>query len=221
MWSRNGDLALHVERLARACEVDRAGLHGQFKQLEDMARLEAATSRCDNKEAWRRVVLRLAGVRRSTRELYPLDCIRPVIERWFAFCASTSGVEQSFTKGQHAFGNKQLGSLPLHKWSVLKLKVDASSNNPDELCKIAQQVWSRCFGIPRASGAERKRRLDAGLVKSCKRNGTSEAEFLRRRRQATTAAQTPDEVRRHVDELEVPWPQRANFKRLLSCLVSF
>lgn len=223
-WSNNSELATHTERLARACGVDHVGLQAQFQQLEDMARREAATSRCDNKEAWRRVLVRLVGSRKATRELYPHDCLRPVVERWFAFCASTSGVEQSFTKGQHAFGFKQLGALPQHEWSTLKLKVDSSNNDPDKLTTLAQRVWTRCFGIPRASGTDRRKaRVDTGLTR--KRTAAaldkSEASFVRARRQAGAPASSYGELQQRVDALEVPRPQRAwttnKYSRLGAC----
>ena len=75
---------------------------------------------------------------------------------WFAFCASTSGVEQAFTKAQTAINDRQDSATDTFEWVLAKLATDVAHHSKDELCKGAQRVWSQCFGIPRASGAAKR-----------------------------------------------------------------
>ena len=209
-WSGARDFDKHCKRLAVACQTDPELLACQFRQFEEAVRREISTTGCDNKEAWRRVLQKLSKCRSRTKAAYPSDSLRPAIERWFAFCASTSGVEQGFTKGQLAFGCRQEAALPLHESSVLKLKVDASRPEFDAVCELAKKVWTRCFGIPRQSGSQRATRIDAGMTRKRKldaRPANSEASFLRARRAVLgSPSASSATTKREIDELQVLGP---------------
>ena len=49
------------------------------------------------------------------------DCLRPVLHLWLTFCASTSGVEQAFSKGQSAFTDRQHSANQITEWGYIKL----------------------------------------------------------------------------------------------------
>ncbi len=138
-WRSNTELPKHVACLAKACDVDGVALKQQFATFEDFAHREIRATGCDNKEAWRRAVIQMGARRAATRRLYPDKAIRVVLQRWFAFCASTSGVEQGFTKGQIAFTDRQERASSNLESAYIKLAIDAKRDDPMEICKAAQR----------------------------------------------------------------------------------
>lgn len=96
--------------LAKAIGVDELGLGSQLRLFADIVKQKMDTTRCDNRTAWAEILRELSARRLDTRRVYPDDCLRPVVERWLAFCASTSGVEQGFTAGMVAVTVRQESS---------------------------------------------------------------------------------------------------------------
>ena len=197
----------HLERLAIACKVNATELKAQFDCFATQACHEASSTGCSNKDAWQRVLARVANLRPEARRRYPDDCLRPVLYMWFAFCASTSGVEQAFTKGQRAFTDRQASSSAAFEQSVIRLVTDTTGIDVDDLCKAAQRVWARCCGIARASGSvSRPANFNSGRKRSA--SGFGEAAFLRKRRGALVAsdgvAGDVEVVRAEIHQLHTP-----------------
>lgn len=180
-------------------------LRSQFNTFAVQARREAAGTRCSSKDAWERVVNRIAGCRAETRRLFPDDSLRPALLRWFAFCASTSGVEQGFTKAQWALTDRQGRAGGILEWSYTKLAVDSQRDDANVLCKVAQLVWTKCFGVPRLSGTAHRTALVYGGEGRRRTFEGSEASFLRARRAAVAAEVAPSigDVQGAIDALDV------------------
>lgn len=121
--------------LATAVGVDELGLRSQLRVFSDLASRKMETTRCDNRTAWAGVLQEVAERRASTRRVYPDDCLRPVVERWLAFCASTSGVEQGFTAGMVAVGVRQ-------ESSSARLEVLVATRSTQTQVKHTPNVWS-------------------------------------------------------------------------------
>eukprot|EP00969_Alexandrium_andersonii_P051347 2256003-Alexandrium_andersonii.AAC.1 len=78
--------------------------------MEPLARQCCKTTKCESRVAWQTVAQKVLKARRSTREAYPLTHLLPVMVRWCAMRASTSGIECTFSRVQSAISDKQKGS---------------------------------------------------------------------------------------------------------------
>ena len=94
------------------------------------------------------------------RSTYPTVALRTALIFYFAYGASTSGVEQSFSKGSWAYTNRQLKSLPTSEEMILKLTLDLPKENKQKVINMARSIWAHCYGLPRVHTTTR---LDAGV----------------------------------------------------------
>lgn len=172
----------HFTRLALKANVDRDALVSQFARLEPIARSIARTSGLGNLAAWQSALQRILG-KPSLRASYAVDVLLPVLQDYCTFVASSSGVEQSFTKAQWAFTDRQGGALESTEEKTLKLvldnDIDEGPLNVTKTCELARRVWAKVHpSMERAS--PHHPRLDAGIKRSTQ--PTSEIAFLRIRR---------------------------------------
>ena len=197
----------HFQRLANICDVDADALESQYHRFWDLASREAKAAGRGNKAAWTYALTQVQGKNASTRRAWPCDALRPVVERWVAFCASTSGVEQGFTQAQMAVSDRQNCS-PTLEWSYVKLKVDANRDDLTKVCKGAQRVWAACFGATRVSGSAKAPRIDKGAKRphNDDTDTKTEAGFLRLRRRSLSITDGPANyaaTSEAIDDLEV------------------
>ena len=93
--------------------------------------------------------------------------MQPVVLRYLAWGASTSGVEQGFGKQQHALGG--LGTDRCEQ--LLNDHQDVVASNPgkqndQELVSLARAEWAAVYGEVRASGSNNRAvRMDKGKSK--------------------------------------------------------
>ena len=151
-----------LERLASVAKVPLADLREQYLQFRDFAVRGISASKCDNKTAWKRALDMVSNRRASTRNTFPYNALKPVLLRYFAFCASTSGVEQTFTLWQVAVNDRQPASREL-EWAYTKAKADVKRDSPEEICKSAQKISASLYSRARASGSGRSTRIDKGI----------------------------------------------------------
>lgn len=186
----------HFARLALKANVDKDALVSQFSRVEPMARNIARTSGVGNVAAWQNALQRISG-KSSLRASYSVDALLPVLQDYCTFLASSSGVEQSFTKAQWAFTDRQGSAFESTEEIVLKLVLD--DEDPTETAntrELARHVWAKVYtSMERAS--PKQQRLDAG-TKRHSTTSTSEIAFLRLRRKPLGAS-TPGEPGRVED----------------------
>ena len=170
----------HFARLALKANVDQDALVSQFSRVEPIARNIASTSGVGSLAAWQTAMQRING-RSSLRASYVVDALFPVLQDYCAFVASSSGVEQSFTKGQWAFTDRQGSASESTEENVLKLVLDnEDQTEKTKTCELARQVWAQVYAtMERAS--PKHPRLDAGTTRQSTKP-TSEIAFLRLRR---------------------------------------
>ena len=146
-------LRRHLARLAHALQLDERALHWEYVTLLEAAISHHAEHGGTYKAAWSIVCLQAAGPKRN---------IEKVILTWLATSASSSGVEQDFSKGAFVFNNRQLKSDLQHERS--SHRVALYNGSTERLLAGAQRVWRLCFGVCRASGsANRAPRVDKGV----------------------------------------------------------
>ena len=178
----------HFARLALEARVDQDALVSQFSRVEPMARHIASTTGVGNIAAWRTALQRIMG-RSSLRASYDVYALFPVLQDWFTFVASSSGVEQSFTKGQWAFTGRQGSAYESTEENALKLVLDnEDQTGMTNTCELARRVWANVYtSMERAS--PKHPRLDAGTTRQSTKP-TSEAACLRLRRKPLAESET-------------------------------
>ena len=155
-----------------------------------------------NMDAWAAAVQRVSS-RASLRQSYPVDALHKALQDYFVFTASSSGVEQSFTKAQWAFTDRQGSALAETELTILKLVLDSNRDEDRSTCKVARKIFGRLFGMER----ERKQpRIDQGCPRAKPSNTSStEAAFLRCRRQKLPQATAPAQTADHDYDIGQAW----------------
>ncbi len=75
-----------------------ASLQAEFERLQPMAQALQKQTKCSNREAWKRVVVRSRSSRASVRRNYPSDNLVKVLVRYLAWTNSSSGCERNFSR---------------------------------------------------------------------------------------------------------------------------
>lgn len=179
--------AKHFARLALKAQVDEAALLCQFTRLEPIARSKASATGVSNLDAWASTVRHVTS-RASLKASYPIDALAPVLQDYAAFVASSSGVEQSFTKGQWAFTDRQGKASAAVEENSLKLVLDPDPLEDRHICRGARFVFGKVFGAERRRDSSTQAPLNKGVSKAVTADSTStETAFLRHRRQTFAA----------------------------------
>ena len=174
----------NLERLAHAFKVPGGGamLRAQLADHQPIAASIAKETRCDNRVAWQRALERTQKTHVS-KQTYPASALGPVLQRYVAWTASSSGVEQNFAIAERL----RLINTPASEAKEaesLKAPLDKRPAEHLEVTARAQEIYADVFGAarPNRTGA----RLDKGVKNKSKlprhRLVRTEAEWLRRRR---------------------------------------
>ena len=180
-WGPAHSPGLH--RLAAALNVDGGALCAEIADHRPIAAAIAKETGCDNRRAWQKAVERTQATTAS-REVHPASALVRVLQRYFAWTCSSSGVEQSFSVAERL----RFGRGPASEATeALQLRA-ALDKRPDEaaqVCARAREMYAAVFGVRR--GQRTRSRLDKGRHKKQQRTDT-EAAWLRRRRLSVAVA---------------------------------
>ena len=158
-----------LTRLAQALGLDSQGLIEQFLDHQPIAMHEAQATRCTALAAWMAAVQRTSAAQASTRRRHPSDLLRAVLIRHSAWNgATTSGVEQLFSKAQQYLTPARNHLSEENEWAELKVMSDyqaQDSSSKDKILNTAREVWAERYGAPRASA---QNRLDTGVPRQHK-----------------------------------------------------
>lgn len=158
----------HCHVLAKAAGVDEATLAEQLADFVPAAR-RAYEAGASVKQSWIKAI-KEAQRRSNTQQLHPVTALQPVVLRYLAWGASTSGVEQGFGKQHHALGG--LGTVRSEQLLNDHQDVVAShtdKKDDEELVSQARAEWVAVYGEARTSGtAYRAARMDTGKKRNCK-----------------------------------------------------
>ena len=117
----DGSLQADFKRLAQVTGCSANGLQTEVEWLQPAARRQHATL-MDNRLAWRAAWQENQSVSSNRRKTCPN--LETALLRFIAFSASTSGVEQSFTRGMRAMTGFQQSSSEVYEESVVRLVID-------------------------------------------------------------------------------------------------
>ena len=174
--------------------MDEAELSAQWLDVYPRAQRlmkHDAESGNKNKDAWRLALQRLSLARGG----HPTAALRSALVQYLVFGASSSGVEQDFSKLHLGLGYVRGSALPSTEEFAAKAILDARHQEDKvRLVRLARITWTSCFGQARAASAQE--RLDKGLKKRKQEEHDegldTEAAFLRKRRRAELAAASAD-----------------------------
>ena len=164
--------------------MDLRELSDQFYDHLPIASEMAKQHNLDPSSAWLQAVHRTQTSR--LRDAHPITALGQVLVHKAAFTVSTSGIEQGFAKTMWCFNIYQKSSLPESERDICKIVLDRHPKEEDRVLRHAQQVWAQLYGEARAS--PKQPRLDKGRKKETSFGKSTEASWLRRRRQAVKLA---------------------------------
>ena len=180
-----------LARIAQACDLEEAALISEWKDVYPRAQrlLKANASPQDkNKHAWALAMARLSDHHHG-RARHPVQVLREALLQYHAFGASSSGVEQSFSRAAWAFGNRNGCARPSTEEFSVKALLDLPKvQDTKSLFRLARVVWVCYFGEARQVCRER---IDKGMPRNNQIAGqdeATEAGFIRRRRRAELEA---------------------------------
>ena len=185
------DAERKLARIAQACDLEEAALMSEWKDVYPRAQrlLKANANPQDkNKHAWALAMARLSDHHHG-RARHPVQVLREALIQYHAFGASSSGVEQSFSRAAWAFGNRNGCARPSTEEFSVKALLDLPKvQDTKSLFRLARVVWVWCFGEARQVCRER---IDKGMPRNNQTAGhdeATEAGFIRRRRRAELEA---------------------------------
>jgi hypothetical protein len=173
--------AANIARLALLLHLDREELFTQWIDHRPIARRILVSESTTNFEAWKAAVLR---TQRSShgRVRHPAVTLTKLLVAYGCYGASSSGVEQGFSKTQK---------------NVSKTLMDTAEVS--EMTSRAAVMWKLHYGEVRSS--PKHPRIDKGLKRvpaagsNSKRKQETEIAFLRRRRRAVASASASSSTR--------------------------
>ena len=81
--------------------------------------------------------------RKTMRDSYPATDLMPVLSRYLSWQASTSGIEQSFSRWDRAKLGDTPASASYDVCRVRFLKLSMSRKAEDDLCAAARSIYDR------------------------------------------------------------------------------
>jgi hypothetical protein len=133
--------------------------------------------------AWAKAIQRTQKTSK-TRGKYPVDALRRALSIHAIGTGSTSGIERNFGAAKRNIGDQWNGTPCAEQRRMVVALAHASTPSSERpaLITTARLVWAQCFGVPRASPADRL------LARRRQEQPKSHAAFLRRRRAAANQA---------------------------------
>ena len=183
-----------LDTVARVFQLDAAKLVAQFEEHMPIAEHEKRRDpTITSTTAWAKAIERTQKSGR-TRRKYPVDVLRQALSIHAIGTGSTSGIERNFGSAKRNIGDQWNGTACAEERRMVVALGHANlhSSARPAVVTAARLIWAECFGVPRASPADR---LNRGRREQPK----SHAAWLRRRRAAS----------HHTDNNAAPDPRLA------------
>lgn len=148
------DDAAKFQRLALLCQVDPGKLRAEFADLQPTACRIHADEGCDVLGAWQRAVAVVTRTPAMVRK-HPIPALLSVLQRFAAYRASTSGVEQSFAHLHFVEKAKRSDTSEQAELDSLTLRLDTPASLHEPMISEAQRLWTRHYGLCRKGGRRR------------------------------------------------------------------
>ena len=192
-----------IKIVAKAAKVEEDALQQQFEDVHPRAvQLASSTAGSTdvNKSSWKSAIAKI-NAHTSVAMCHPTDVIKRATALYHLWGASSSGVEQDFSRAEWGFGNRRQSALVDTEEAVMRVLLELTNHDKDMVIKTARQVWSHLYGYARLTRGVRidkgvpRRQADSASAASelpdTHGSGVimahSETEFIRRRRAAVAA----------------------------------
>jgi hypothetical protein len=173
-----------LDKLATLFQLDAGLLQAQFNDYVGVARNICQSKACSSREAWREALALKGGTSAAS---HPQDALMVVLQRFCGWSCSTSGVEQHFSKAERAFRHRTRMSERAEADAMRFL--DPQAIQPEHQAvyvRRCRELWLKYFGDTRRNRETSRR--DKGVAKPSGPANSSEAAWLRKRRQDVSAA---------------------------------
>ena len=193
------ELDNNICRVAKLQNEDEMTLRWETHQTKPIALQSFVKDGHTNLDAWKQAIARFPG---------SLETLRRTLIAFAAYGASSSGVEQDFSKALRAISPQQWSGSEELENDLLKVILDRDEKDEQQVIANAKEVWAAHYGIPRNpptlprrhKGLPRPRR-DAEVTDDVdepdKKRHLSEVEWLKLRRKNVADAA-------HAADLETP-----------------
>ena len=191
-------MAKHLQRLAKVLGQDANALHAQWVDHRPLARKHFTLEGCTFLEAWKRAINKTQ--QKHNRNRHPSATLLHCLQRYAAYTASSSGVEQTFARALKCCDKQRIGRLSNQaELDNLTLTLDAETPERDQTLELARAIWHEHYGSP----IKIARRTSFASPSSDNIGGpgghgdrsvacVSEAAWVRQRRTAVTALTRAD-----------------------------
>ena len=182
-----------LQKLSQAFKVKPALLEQQYVSLLPLAEALHKEGYFQNRAAWVEAFARVQQRRAAQRQ----DCeaLLPVLSAYLAWSASTSGVEQLFSKLKRSPVELASASADTdNRLAVVLGSQTCGAADDDKLIRDAQAIYTGMLRSRKARGGARRKRLDWGLKRRTmedrkdSRGKKSEAAWHRRRKAGVAKA---------------------------------
>ena len=176
---RDRENSVAVKRLAQVFEVCPIQLEQDLVRWRPVAEQFQRDRRCGNKEAW---TLAMQPIFRSKARGREGVALITVLQRYVAWCVSTSGIEQVFSASERLMRTRGSASEKLEE-RILRLVSARGKDigNKQSILQRARAIWSQRNNRRMTRS---HKRMDKGLKR--KHVATSEASVVAQRREAVT-----------------------------------
>lgn len=173
-------------RLMRLCKAFNLEHSRAAEELGELLPLAARVTKdhpdLPTVQVWARILQEVQATTRR-REVYKLTALLPLLTRFAAWSASTSGVEQNFSRIKKLIGEQRgaMHSDTLERAAVLALSQLPAALELD-LPVHAQLVWSKTFHPPRGVRQMKSLPTRPSVLQKKKLNNRSEKQWIHKRR---------------------------------------
>ena len=155
-----------TRRLALLLKLDADNLLRELRDHRPIARKIFLDTSCSTFDAWKGAINRTQS-KRSVADNHPAGQLKLLIIAFGCMGASSSGVEQGFSKALKNIGPQQASAGAVSEHHLTKLILDKDTIEKTGVATMlenAQWIWSDSYGEPRTSPSTA--RLDTGLKKN-------------------------------------------------------
>ena len=175
----------HIERIAQCLKLDPAQLKAQWLDVFPRVRACALGGGSGNIDLWQRIMAQMA---KPWMACHPTNILRKTLAAYVCFVASTSGVEQHFSKAATTIKTQRWSMLQSTEEVAVKLLLDLPDHHISKLVPRAIEIFKHAYQGPlQQQRCEDSNRVDKGVKRKAV-SACTEAHFIRKRRMGAALA---------------------------------
>lgn len=188
------DVSQLCKMVATAANIDAEELQMQYDDIVERVIAESRTlSGADiNRRAWRNTICKIKRFAFNHKS-HPTNVLEEALSLYFCFGASSSGVEQAFSKADNLYGVRRLTAHEVTQDYTLRIILDLPSHDRAEIITLAQRIWCLVYGTSRTFHDSR---ISKGVKRKSVSDGlTNERDFISQRRSVVRQLDADENVK--------------------------